>query len=84
MSLRNRWFCVLPKPNQCFPFGTLGFSSDGEKKIQFLIWCIRDHNLALGFNLLELEFTLFPNRPSWFPLIKSILIYDDSPIDSPN
>jgi len=82
MSLRNYWFCVLPHPNHRFPFWTLGFLSDGEKKIQFLIWCLGDHNLALGFNLLE--FPLFPNGPNWFPLIKPILIPDDSPIGSPN
>ena len=62
--------------------GTLGFSSDGEKRIQFLIWCIGDHNRALGFNLLE--FPLSPNGPNRFPLIKPILISDDSPIDPPN
>ena len=59
MSLRDCWFVVLPQPNHCFSFGTLGFSSDEKKRIQFLIWCVRDHNLTLGFNLLE--FSLFPN-----------------------
>ena len=65
-----------------FSFGTLGFSSDGEMGKQFMIWCIGDHNIALGFNLLE--FLLFPNGPNWFPLSKAILISDDSPIDSLN
>ena len=41
-----------------------------------------DHNLALGFNLLE--FPLFPNGSNWFLLIKPILISNDSPIGSPN
>jgi len=40
------------------------------------------HNLALGFNILK--FSLFPNGSKWFPLIKPILISDDSPIGSPN
>jgi len=82
MSLRNCWFCVLPQPNHCFPFGTLGFSLDGEKRIQFLIWCIGDHNLTLGFNMLELS--LSSNEPNDFPLMKPILIFYDSPIGSPN
>jgi len=82
MSLRNCWFCVLPKSNHRFSFGTLVFSSDGKKRIQFLIWCIEDHNLALDFNLLE--FSLFPSGPNWFSLIKLILIFYDNPIGSPN
>jgi len=82
MSLRNGWFCVLPQPNHRFPSGTLGFSLDGEKRIQFLIWCVGDHNLTLGFNLLK--FSLFPNGLNWFSLIKFILISDDSPISSSN
>ena len=72
-TVTNNWFNDLPQPNYIFPYGTFLFSSDEEMRNYFLIWCIGDHNHVLGFNLLG--FSLSPNGPNWFPLIKLISIF---------
>ena len=72
-AVTNNWFNDIPLPNHLLPYGTIVFSSDEERRNCFLIWCLGDHNHALVFNLLG--FSLSPNGPNWFSLIKPISFF---------